>query len=125
MIRSTVLALVLAPALLPPLLVLPAAAQPVSDAVRMEFWCGLAFTVVVRDAPSAAPPEQQAIIDRFVTGAEQLLSRASAAYLEAGHSEESLAAYRAELEPRIVAQVVTADEPPDYSFEQCSALLGL
>ena len=74
-------------------------------------------------------PELQEAIDFHVAvlaeGGKALLAAAEQAYRAGGYSE---AAFEAHLENRtaeIAAEVSSAAEPPEFSFEECSALIGL
>lgn len=100
-----------------------AAAQQVPEASRMDLWCGLAFTIVAAGAPADAAPEQQAVIDRFAEGGQQLAERAQAVYLENGYTEQSLGAHLDTLRAEVASQVETVAVPAPYSFEECLALL--
>ena len=101
------------------------AAQEAPENAQKDLWCGLAFTIVVADVPSDATEEQKVVIRQYADGAVMLIDRATAAYLEAGFTDESFAAHRAALEPEVTKQVSATDNSAQYSFEECSGLLGL
>ena len=46
----------------------PALAQDVPEAVRKDLWCGIAFTIIAREAPGDASAEQKALATRFEDG---------------------------------------------------------
>lgn len=100
-------------------------AQEVPEAAKMDLWCGTAFNIVAADIPSDATDEQKAVVQQFTEGAVMLIDRATAAHMEAGYDEAGFAAHKAEREAYVTAQVNTTGDQADYSFEECSALLGL
>lgn len=102
-----------------------ALAQEVPEAARMDLWCGIAFNVVAADTPPDATEEQKAVVRQFTDGAQLLIDRATTAHMAAGFDEEGFAAYKAEREARVAAQLSMTGEQADYSYEECSALLGL
>ncbi|HHY51070.1 MAG TPA: hypothetical protein GYA10_15160 [Alphaproteobacteria bacterium] len=114
--------LVLVPALL---LSTAALAQQVPEASAKDLWCGVAFGIVSADAPADVTPEQQAIIQQFADGGRALVDKAKAVHLESGYTEESFATYMVTLTEDVTRQVNATDNSAKYSFEECSALLGL
>jgi hypothetical protein len=107
------------------LLATPAAAQQVPESAMKDLWCGLALTIAASEVPADATEEQKASVVPFVEGAEMLVARATGAYLEAGFTAESFALHRAAIEPEIESQITGGGGDAAYSFEECSALLGL
>jgi hypothetical protein len=105
----------------------PAPAQEIPEATAKDFWCGIAFDMASRDVPADAAPEVLSVTTPYKTGAETLLGRAKAIYLESGYTEEAFAALRTETEAEIAAQLASTDPAiePQYSFEDCAALIGL
>ena len=95
----------------------PAIAQEVPEPSRKDFWCGVAFDLAARDVPA----------DPYKKGAQTLIERSKPIYLESGYTEEAFEAYRTETETAIAAELASTDPAlrPDYSFEDCAALLGL
>ena len=88
-----------------------------------NLWCGLAFSIVVADAPTENQDKE--VVRQYAEGGKALLAAAEQAYRAGGYSE---AAFEAHLENRtaeIAAEVSSAAEPPEFSFEECSALIGL
>lgn len=113
-------------ALLPAVLISTTAlAQEAPEAAKKDLWCGIAFNIVAADIPSDATDEQKAVVKQFTEGAVMLIDRATAAHLEAGYDEAGFATYKAEREAQVTAQVNMTGDQADYSFEECSALLGL
>lgn len=113
-------------ALLPAVLLSAAAfAQEAPEAAKMDLWCGIAFNIVASDIPSDATEEQKTVVKQYTDGAQMLIGRATAAHMEAGYDEAGFAAHKAEREARVTAQVNVTGDQADYSFEECSALLGL
>jgi hypothetical protein len=100
-------------------------AQDVPEASKKDLWCGLAFGLVSADVPADVTPEQQAVIDQYKTGGDGLVSKAKAVHLESGYTEETYTTYEATLKEDIRAQVSSTENTATYSFEECSALLGL
>ena len=101
-----------------------ALAQQVPDAAQKDLWCGLAFGIVAAEAPSDATDEQKAIIKQFADGGEMLVDRAKGGHLQNGYTEETFAAYVETLRADVTIQVNATESTP-YSFEECSALIGL
>lgn len=114
--------LVLVPALLLSTAVL---AQQVPEDSARDLWCGVAFGIVSADAPTDITVEQQAIIQQFADGGKALVEKARAVHLENGYTEESFATYMTTLTEDVTRQVNASDNSARYSFEECSALLGL
>jgi len=113
-------------ALLPALFLTSAAfAQEAPEAAKMDLWCGIAFGIVAADIPSDATEEQKAVVKQYTDGAQMLIDRATAAHMEAGYDDAGFAVHRAEREAHVTAQVNMTGDQADYSFEECSALLGL
>ncbi|MHB1110247.1 MAG: hypothetical protein ACYCZU_08030 [Devosia sp.] len=100
-------------------------AQEAPEAAKMDLWCGIAFNIVASDIPSDATEEQKAVVMQYTDGAQMLIDRATAAHMEAGYDDASFAAHKTEREAHVTAQVNMTGDQADYSFEQCSALLGL
>jgi|JI10StandDraft_1071094.scaffolds.fasta_scaffold2590259_1 hypothetical protein len=113
-------------AVLPLLLLAGAAsAQDVPEQTAMDLWCGIAFGIVSSDAPVDVTAEQQGIIDQYRQGGEQLVAKAKTAHLESGFTEESFASRLETLKADVVVQVNATDNSAPYTFEACSALIGL
>jgi hypothetical protein len=109
------------------LIVLPttiAYAQDVPSAARMDMWCGTAFEVMTRDAPGDAGPEKLAAAKDYADGGQRLIDRAIPIFLESGYSDEALAAYRENLDRQISRSINTGSGRPEFSFQDCSALIG-
>lgn len=102
-----------------------ALAQQAPEQAQKDLWCGLAFTIVAADAPSDATDDQKALIKQFSDGGVSLIDRARAAHLQNGYTEETFAAYVETLRADVTIQVNAIDKSTPYSFEECSALLGL
>lgn len=102
-----------------------ALAQDVPQEAQKDLWCGLAFTIVAADAPSDATEDQKVLIQQFADGGVSLIGKAKAAHLENGYTDETFAAYVETLKADVTSQVNAADKSTPYSFEECSALLGL
>jgi hypothetical protein len=105
----------------------PAIAQEVPEPARKDFWCGVAFDLAARDVPADAAAEVLSVTDPYKKGAQALIDRSKSIYLESGYTEEAFEAYRVETETTIAAELASTDPAlrPDYSFEDCAALLGL
>jgi hypothetical protein len=113
-------------ALVPAVLLATAAfAQEAPEAAKKDLWCGIAFNIVASDIPSDATDEQKAVIEQYVAGATMLVERATTAHMEAGYDAAGFAAHKAEREAHVTTQVNMTGDGADYSFEECSALLGL
>lgn len=104
----------------------PALAQEVPVAAQKDLWCGTAFELMTRDvatkdgkAPAAAAP--------FIEGSQMLIKRALPIYLESGYSDTALANLRARLEADVARAIDGKGngESAPYSFQDCSALIGL
>jgi hypothetical protein len=102
-----------------------ALAQPVPEESQKDLWCGLAFTIVAEGAPTDVTEDQRLIIQQFAEGGDMLVGRAKASHLENGYSEETFAPYLETLKADVEVQVNATDKATPYSFEECSALLGL
>lgn len=100
-------------------------AQDVPEEVAMDLWCGIAFGIVSSDAPVDVTAEQQGIIDAYREGGVHLVDKARAAHLERGYTEESFAKRLESLTIDVTAQVNATDNSAPYTFEACSALIGL
>jgi hypothetical protein len=87
-----------------------------------DLWCGLAFTEAAGDAGGEITELQQAVIPRYTEGAARLLTRAEAAYGEAGLSGERFKAHSDIVAAGIAAAIASDSEP--FSFEECAALLA-
>lgn len=112
--------------LVPALLFASAAlGQQVAEESAKDLWCSIAFGIVTADVPADVSDEQRAMVDQFANGGIMLFDRAHAVYLEAGYTEESFAAHVETLTAEVDTQVRAADNSATYSFEECSALLGL
>ncbi len=113
-------------ALLPALL-LPAAvlAQDVPEAARKDLWCGIAFGIIAADLPADASAENKAIGEQFAGGSETLVARAATAHIEAGYSEAAFAAYKAEQDAAVAANMSGPQADYAYSYEDCATLIGL
>jgi hypothetical protein len=101
--------------------------QDIPAATAKDLWCGLAFSMAARDVPTDAAPEILAVTEPYRLGAETLIGRAKAIYLEAGVTDEAFETLRAETEAGIAAELASTDPAiePQYSFEDCAALIGL
>jgi hypothetical protein len=112
--------------LLPALFLATAApAQEVAEESAKDLWCGIAFGIITAEAPTDATAEQQALIKQFSEGGVMLVDRARTAHLESGFTEESLASHIETLTADVNTQVHAAGNTAQYSFEECSALIGL
>lgn len=100
--------------------------QDVPAAREQDLWCGAAFTLAVRDVPDSAAPEIKAVTEPYRAGADMLVGRARAAYLEFGYTEEAFGELLAETEAEVDAVLSSTDPSlsPPYSFEDCAALIG-
>ena len=105
----------------------PAIGQEVPEPTRKDFWCGVAFDMAARDVPVDAAAEVLSVTDPYKKGAQTLIERSRPIYLESGYTEEAFEAFRTETETAIAAELASTDPAlrPDYSFEDCAALLGL
>ena len=102
-----------------------ALAQQAPETAVRDLWCGIAFGLVAADIPADATAEQKAVVADFVAGAAMLVERATIAHLEAGYDEAAFDTHKAEREAHVAAQVNMTGNEADYSFEECSALLGM
>lgn len=102
-----------------------ALAQDVPEETAKDLWCGIAFGIISSDAPVDVTAEQQGIIDAYRAGGDELVGRARTAHLERGFTEESFAGRVASLTIDVTAQVNATDNSAPYTFEACSALIGL
>lgn len=105
---------------------LPVSAQDVPAAREQDLWCGAAFTLAVRDVPETAAPEIKTVTDPYRAGAEMLVGRARAAFLEFGYTEETFTDLLAQTEAEVEKELASTDPSlaPRYSFEDCAALIG-
>jgi len=105
----------------------PGFGQEVPEASRKDFWCGVAFSMAARDVPANAAPEILAVTDPYKKGAELLVGRSRSAHLEAGYTEEAFDALVTRTEADIADELSSTDPAiaPQYSFEDCAALIGL
>jgi hypothetical protein len=134
--------LVLLPAAALALSSAPVFAQDAPEGAYKDLWCGIAFISAMKDAPfseedvaaaraagDTATEEQLGLIaqadmrDQFVTGGTGLVDKATAAYKEAGFTDESFGTVRTELEPKVVEQISGSGETAEFQFEECVALL--
>jgi hypothetical protein len=114
--------LLLIPALL---LASAASAQEVAEESSKDLWCGIAFGIITAEAPADATAEQQALIQQFTDGGLMLVDRAKTVHLDSGFTEETFASHLETLTAEVNTQVHAAGNTATYSFEECSALLGL
>lgn len=105
------------------LLVPAAQAQDIPQREQMKLWCGIALGIVTADAPTDATPDQQALIQRFAAGSEQLIAEAREVYAAHGYNATRFDAHVEQLTADVVRQVNAVAEKPAYSFEDCSALI--
>jgi hypothetical protein len=103
----------------------PALAQQVPEEARKDLWCGLAFTIVAADAPWDATEDQKVLIQQFADGGDRLVERARQVHLAHGYTEETFRVYVETLTADVTIQVNATDKSAPFSFEACSALLGL
>jgi len=116
-----------------PLVLLAGAAfaQEVPEETARDLWCGIAFGIVSADAPVDVTKEQQGIIDAYRDGGVELVSRAKVAHLERGYNEDSFNKRVETLSAEIAeifnsaAQVSASKTSAPYTFEACSALIGM
>lgn len=101
--------------------------QDIPEATTKDLWCGVAFDLAARDVPADAAPEVLTVTEPYKKGAEMLIGRAKAIHLESGYTEEAFDALRIETEATITAELASTDPAiePQYSFEDCAALIGL
>lgn len=114
--------LALAPALL---LSTAVFAQEVPEAARKDLWCGIAFGIISADIPADETEENKAMAKEFAEGSVMLIDRASAAHVEAGYTDTSFAAYKAEQEAKVSANMSGPEADYEYKYEDCATLLGL
>ncbi len=132
--------LILAPALL---FAMPALAQEAPEAAYKDLWCGIAFGYAIQQAPNAAPADLEAaraagdqatqeqidmiaqddMIQNLTTGGAGLVERATAAYQEAGFTDEQFATVQTELGPKVEGQVSGSGDEAEFGFDDCFALL--
>jgi hypothetical protein len=104
-----------------------AQAQDVKPSIEVDLWCGVAFDLAVRDVPETAAPEVKSVTDPYRAGADMLLGRARAAYLEIGLTDDGFADLLSDTEDEVTRQLASTDPAisPQHSFEACAALIGL
>ena len=107
------------------LLATMAGAQEVPEQATMDLWCGIAFGIVSAGAPGDATEDQKAIIKEYADGGARLVEQAKAAHLENGYTETSFAAHLDTVTAEVNTQVNATDDSAAYSFEDCSALIGM
>ncbi|WP_417309049.1 hypothetical protein [Devosia sp.] len=106
-------------------LALPAAqAQQLPATASRDFWCGIAFEVMTRDVPTDPDDERAAAAQIYVEGSRLLLQRAIPILLESGYDDDSLARHRRDVTAAVTRAIVSGTGKPDYSFQECSALIG-
>jgi len=91
-------------------------------AAKRDLWCGLALDLVVDERPSDSAIDT-ATLERLTAGAEGLIRRGEAAYLELGYSDAALALERETLAQRVASELGTAAEDEPFSYEECRALI--
>ena len=108
----------------PPPAALTAAASAVGgpDTSR-NLWCGLAFGIVVATTP--AENARRDVVEQYAEGGRRLLESAKSVYLANGFTEETFSAHVQAASVDIERAVNATDEHPPFSFEECSALIGL
>jgi hypothetical protein len=112
--------------LIPALLLSTAAiSQEVAEESAKDLWCGLAFGIISAEAPTDVSAEQQALIQQYADGGLMLVDRAKTAHLASGYTEESFATHLETLTADVNTQVHAPGNTAKYSFEECSALIGL
>ena len=112
--------------LLPALLLATAvSAQEVAEESTKDLWCGVAFGIITAEAPADATAEQQTLIKQYTDGGLMLVDRAKTAHLSSGFTEESFATHLETLTADVNTQVHAPGNTAKYSFEECSALIGL
>lgn len=105
----------------------PARAQEIPQQALMDMWCGTAFVMMAGAAPSDATAEQLAEAGSYAEGGKRLIDRAIPIFLESGYTDSALASFRARLEADVDRSINgggSAMEDADYSFQDCSALIG-
>lgn len=102
-----------------------AMAQTVPDASKKDLWCGIAFGIVSADVPPDLPDDQKAVVQQFHDGGIKLVEQAKAAHLANGYTEETFGPYYEQLTADVTTQVSSSEDTAEYTFEECSALLGL
>ena len=102
-------------------------AQEVPQAAQMDMWCGTAFLLMTREAPTDAGAEKLAEARVYAEGGQRLVDRAIPIYLESGYTDDALTLFRSKLEAgidRAINGAGNAMEDAAYSFQDCSALIG-
>lgn len=103
-------------------------AQEVPQQAQMDMWCGTALVLMAGEAPADAGPENLAEAGSYAEGGQRLIDRAIPIFLESGYTDAALTSLRARLEAdvdRAINGTGNAMEDADYSFQDCSALIGL
>lgn len=105
-----------------------ALAQEVPQQAQMDLWCGTALKLMAGEAPADAAAENLAEAKSYADGGQRLVDRAIPIYLESGYTDAALKSVLARLEAdvdRAINGTGNAMEDADYSFQDCSALIGL
>jgi hypothetical protein len=102
-----------------------ALSQEVAEESAKDLWCGLAFGIISAEAPTDVNEQQQALVKQYTDGGLMLVDRAKVAHLASGFTEETFAAHVETLSAEVNTQVHAAGNTATYSFEECSALIGL
>ena len=115
-------AAILAPALL---LATAALAQDVPPESATDLWCGVAFAVVVADAPADVTEEQKVTITQFSEGSARLIEAAKVVHLASGYTEETFKAHVEGLNVSVAEEINSQTAVPAHSFEECAVLIGM
>lgn len=99
----------------------PALALDGIEAADRDLWCGLAIDLVVNERPDDSAIDT-ATLGWLVSGAERLIGRGEAAYLERGFSQATLTKRREELARDVGIELSTPAEDEPHSYEECRAL---
>ena len=104
-----------------------ARAQDVPAQAVMNMWCGTAFLAMAGEAPTDAGADKLAEARSYAEGGQRLIDQAIPIFLESGYTDAALLSYRARVEADVDRSINGSGpsmEDADYSFQDCSALIG-
>lgn len=99
--------------------------QEVPAQSATDLWCGVAFAVVVADAPTDVTEEQKATIVQFSEGGAKLIEAAKSVHLGNGFTEDSFKTHLEGLYVSVAEEINSPTAKPAHSFEECAALIGI
>jgi hypothetical protein len=115
--------LIAAVAVLPALFATGAFAQSVTEDVTKQLWCGTAMVVAFSNPPPGLTAEQLSEAQNYVESGTALIQTAVQAHIDAGFTQEAADKIKNDLVPIVTEQVMGGGKDPQFTFEDCLALL--